>query len=516
MSAAAQPLESVISPEHQGQMLRWRESFLTYGREVMALREYMPGRILTPDQEELLRLVQIHKRVACTSGNGTGKSYALALLVHWFLTTNPNSRVITTSASWELVEKVLWSEIRDMYMRTRIPLGGTLLNTELKYGEKWLAHGLSTDNPTRFQGKHAGRVLIIGDESTGIDATIFEAAEFMAIGPQDRLVFVGNPTDPSSDFYEECYRKYPGKWVHHEISCLNHPNVVYRKVLIPGACTYEQVEEQRKFLGEDHPTWEARILGRWPKRGGRMFADWDAKRHVYDPSKITLPAYVPRWIVGDWGFAHNAAFLFMAYDGYTTYVEDELVINEKTAGELGALVGSMANPERIFGMDSRYTDVYLAHDMFSRAESFRTRAEQFDDEAQKYGLPAGLPAAKDRIGGFNLITALLRTDRLKVSSRCTNLISQVPLAMRDPKKPEDLDKKNMEAKGGDDAIDALYKGVLARPTQPQLPRELRLAQQVTSTDPHTRAMQARLANSKEDDISVLGYVPRRSGRRWES
>lgn len=510
--------ETQLNPVYEGEGRAWKHDYNLFARRVLALAEYEPGRIFTPDQQALLDLIIGNKLVAVTSGNGTGKSFVLAFLVIWFLATNANSTVITTSASWELVENVLWKEIRNMLARAAVPIGGDLTLTSLTLDEKWFAIGISTDSPTRFQGKHNGRMLIIGDESTGIDASIFEAAEFSALSPDDRLVFVGNPTDPGSDFYEECYRAHPGKWKTLEMSCLNHPNVTSGRILIPGATNLEQVEKERRDYGEAHPRWESRILGRWPTVGGRMFADWSAERHTYDPSQVALPAFLPRWIAFDWGFAHNSAALFLAYDGRTIYIEDELVINERTAAELGDMVGSMSNPQYLYGNRAPHADVFLAHDMFSRTESFKTRAEQFDEASQLYGLPAGREASRDRIGGFNLITTLLRTDTLRVSQKCVNLISRIPLAMREQKKgvtTEDLNKKDMERKGGDDALDALYKGVMARPLEPDLPAELKIARQVTSVNPHERAMQARKAISGQNQAEQLGYLPRRSGRRGE-
>lgn len=513
-AVAVQPGKPRISPEHVANLLRWRADPLAFCHEALGLREYLPGKILTPDQERMFALVRDYKRVAISSANAVGKSYGLAALALWFLVTNVNSWVVTTSASWELVKNVLWREIRDMYMRSKIPLGGTLLDTSLEFGERWVANGISTDSATRFQGKHAGRVLIIGDESTGIDRSIFEAAEFMTVSPDDRLVFVGNPTDPSSDFYVECFQT-PGKWKTLEISALRHPNVVYGRSLIQGAVTRELVEEQLRFLGADHPAYEARVLGRWSKKGGRMFAaDWDANRHVYDPRDTVLPDWLSRWIALDWGFEHNACALFVAFDGRTLYIEDEIVINGKTAGQLGELIGMRANPQAAYGQPCRYDTVYLAHDMFARmgmgsaATAFRTRADEFDEASASFGLPPGLRAATDRIGGFNLITALLRTDGIKISKLCENLIAKIPETKRDPKHSEDALKVV-----GDDEIDALYKAVLARPTEPRLPAELRINQAVTGSTPHDRAMQERIARSNENQLRDQGCVILRRGYR---
>ena len=490
---------NAIGPFHKKYGKRaalWRDDPFTFFHEALGIDGVRGVPELTADQRSLVKAILENKYVACTAGHGTGKSYVAAALVLWFLSTNPDSRVITTSASWELVENVLWREIRDMYEKSIIPLGGQLLNTSLEYDNKWIALGLSTDNPTRFQGKHAGRVFVLADEATGIEQPIFEAAESLALSGEDRILLQGNPTDPTSAFYTETTKKN-GKWRIVEMSCLNHPNVVSGTTIIPGAVTRAWVDQMRRDYGEEHPVWEARVLGRWSLKLGRMFPDFDWRvggRHVYDPGEVAIPKWWPGWIAIDWGFAHNSAALFARFDGRITYVVDELVVNEKTAGELGSMIGQIANPDAYRGGQSSFTHVFLAHDAFNRSESSRTRALQMADALSIWGVQAPTPASRDRIGGWNLITSMLRSDTIKVSATCEHLIEKIVGAFRDPKKPEDLQKIE-----GDDELDALYKLVSSSPSDPQMPYEVRIAQRVTSRDPNTRAMQARIAASEERD-----------------
>lgn len=507
------PTPSPIGPYHRQygeRAARWRRDPFAFFHEALGIDGARGNPELTPDQRALVQAILDHKFVACTAGHGTGKSYVAAALVLWFLSTNPDSRVVTTSASWELVENVLWREIADLYEKSVIPLGGQLLNTSLEYDNKWIALGLSTDNPTRFQGKHAGRVFVLGDEATGIAQEIFEAAESLALSDDDRILMQGNPTDPTSAFYVETTQK-KGKWHLVEMSCLNHPNVLSGEQIIPGAVTRGWVDQMRRDYGEDSPVWEARVLGHWSLKLGRMFPDFDARvpgRHIYDPSVVSVPGWWPGWIAIDWGFAHNSAALFARFDGRITYIVDELVVNEKTAGELGSLIGQMANPLAFKGMPSSFSRVFLAHDAFSRSESVRTRAQQMADALEVWGIPAPTPASRDRIGGWNLITSMLRSDTLRISATCENLITKIKNAFRDPKKPEDLQKIE-----GDDELDALYKLVASSPEEPSMPYELRISQRVTATDPHTRAMQARIAEAEERAASGPAFVSMRRAYR---
>jgi hypothetical protein len=470
-----------------------RDNPFLYFDNVLGLRKFPEiGGALWQGQIDLVNSVQTHRHTACTSGQGTGKSYVVAALVLQFLTCNEDSIVITTSASWELVENTLWRYIRKLYSGAKKPLGGTLLQTQLDFGEEWFAIGLSTNDSTKFQGKHGKRVLIVIDEATGVDSRIFEAAEAMAVGENDRVLATANPTDPACAFKDEIEPPDGRKsmWNRVIINGEDHPNVVSGRTIIPGAITKQWVDEKKIQWGEDSPMYDARVRGIYSKKAGRLFPDWNEARHVYDPREIAIPGWWTHWISVDWGFFHNSAVFFYAWDGYRIYVYDELVINDVTAGPLGEMVGRRACPQ---GSGQRFMSVELAHDAFGhQGETSRTRAEMFSEAAMAYGLPAATRASTDRVGGFNLITTLLRTDGLVVSKACPNLINKMPQALRDPKKPEDGLKQT-----GDDEIDSLYKGINARPTEPEMTREMRIAQRITATDPHNRAMQARIAEAEE-------------------
>jgi hypothetical protein len=229
-------------------------------------RQYGYIHALTPDQLRIVASVRINRRTAVPAGHGVGKTNVVALLVLWFLYTHPRSKVITTAPTWSQVEKLLWTEIRSAHARSRFPLGGTIHHAELTLAEDWFALGISTNEPTRFQGIHAPRVMVIFDEATGVAPMIWDAAEGLAVGPEDRFIAIGNPTDPASRFKTVCDS---GRWEVIEVSCRNHPNVVHDDpLIIPGATTKQWVEEHiEDYGGEDSPLARSRILGKWPEQG---------------------------------------------------------------------------------------------------------------------------------------------------------------------------------------------------------------------------------------------------------
>jgi hypothetical protein len=484
----------------------WKTDYYAFARDVLGITYY------TPDQHRLIDSYMTNRYTACTSGHGTGKTHALAGIVIHFAATNEDSLVVTTSASWELLTDALWPEIRAIYQKARIPLGGELLDMSPKFDEQWMVIAVSTKSPTNFHGKHAPRVLVVIDEAEGAPDFVFVESEAMAIGPNDRIVATANPTDATSAYRQECLKTRADgkpKWNRVIISCLNHPNVVTGENVVPGAVTRTMVDQYRHDYGEDHPEYIARVLGDWSLTMGRMFPDWNVNRHTYNPSEVPLQPWYPRWISADWGFSHPSAVLFYAYDGAVTYVYDEIVQAGLVAAELGERVGKRANPQIGRGVQQRFDAVYLAHDAFGHmGETGRTRAELFSDAIAQWGLPMARRASVDRIGGFNLITALLRNDALKVSKACPQLIARMPLVMRDPKKTEDAQKIE-----GDDLEDSLYKGIIARPAPIDLPREVVRAAALTAKTPHDLAMQSRILDAQEKAAGNGGdYVMR--GRRY--
>lgn len=220
---------------------------------------------ITPQQMAVVNSVAQCRRTAVTAGNGVGKTWLAARLALWFLYVNPASKVVTTAPTWHQVKNLLWRELRIAHSQTRFPLGGQPNQTELNISDEWFAIGLSTDDPTRFQGIHAPRVMVIFDEATGVDPGIWEAAEGLAVGPSDRFLAIGNPTDPTSEFKR---KDDSGLWNVLRLNCEEHPNVTTGTIVVPGAVTREWVEErEQEYGGRDTALYRARVRGLWPEEG---------------------------------------------------------------------------------------------------------------------------------------------------------------------------------------------------------------------------------------------------------
>lgn len=228
-------------------------------------REILGGGELWGRQVDLFNAVKEHRRVAIKAGYNLGKTFSIARLALWFLYSKPHSIVITTAATNRQVKTLLWGEIRKAHRYARVPLGGQLDMTSLKIDEDWYAIGFSTDEPTNVQGFHAKRAMVIIDEASGVDKEIVESLEGAISGDDCRMVMVGNPLTPTGAFYDAF--KSPA-WHKISISCMEHPNVVTGKEVIPGMVTREWVEDKKKRWGAESPLYVSRVLGEFPEGAG--------------------------------------------------------------------------------------------------------------------------------------------------------------------------------------------------------------------------------------------------------
>ncbi len=222
------------------------------------------------------------------SCHAAGKSWISARCVLWFSYCHELSRVVTTAPTFDQVRDILWQEIRQAHAGARRPLGGKLLDTRLDLGPNWFATGRSTNDANRFQGAHSskGSILVVADEAAGIEPDIWVGIDGILTSEDSHLLAIGNPTEPSGEFFEMFKR--PGVVKIH-ISAFDTPNFTAFGITIedirsgewkakitgplpaPWLITPEWVADKwQKWCGgskagEDNPLWVSRVLGQFPK-----------------------------------------------------------------------------------------------------------------------------------------------------------------------------------------------------------------------------------------------------------
>lgn len=231
-------------------------------RDPLLFVRHVLGVHLTKDQEEIFQLVWNNPKVAVPSGHTVGKSFLSAVIVLAFLYLHRNSKIITTSKSFQQCLRVLWANIRKLHGEAKIPLGGQLNKGELNLGPDWFAIAVANDNPDAFQGYHAQDILVIFDECQTIDREIWEATESICSSENSHWLAISNPTQLSSQFYEVCNND--PEWSVKRLSCLDHPNVLEQRMVVPGAVKPDWPAKMAELWGDDSPEYASRVLGEFP------------------------------------------------------------------------------------------------------------------------------------------------------------------------------------------------------------------------------------------------------------
>ena len=160
-------------------------------------QEEVLGRRLWAKQVEVCQAIARSPITVVPAGRAVGKSFLLAGTVLWWLYTRPMSLVITTGPDHRQVVSVLWKEIRRA-LRPRFEQGrrvspGLVLGHDhltagynspqrlsVKLGTDWGALGFAAQYEEGFSGQHAGDLLVIVDEASGVAAPIWSAIHGLA------------------------------------------------------------------------------------------------------------------------------------------------------------------------------------------------------------------------------------------------------------------------------------------------------------------------------------------------
>ncbi len=163
----------------------------------------------------------------------------------WFLHSYEPAIVVTTAPSVRQVRR-LWQRIRAIIRNSKVPLmtkGLRPVNCYWEIGEEWYAEGVATTDGEKFRGDHGPNMLFIFDEANGVPSFAYEEVVNMCTAPNNKIVLVGNPTNPVGEFFDAFNKPRLG-WKTMEICSMDHPNVTTGKQIFPGAVSRAWVNER--------------------------------------------------------------------------------------------------------------------------------------------------------------------------------------------------------------------------------------------------------------------------------
>ena len=213
-------------------------------------------------QEELFNaLVSDKRRVSVVGCNSSGKDWAAARAILWWIETRPKAKVIVTGPTLRQVKEIVWKELRAAHAAAKHRLAGKVRVGEYDAGPDRVGLCITSNSQHNLQGFHSPELMVIVTEAQGVKQPYFEALK--RLNPK-KMLLLGNPLSLTGEFYDSHHGKSP-LYERVSISAYDSPNVIEGRLdALPGLVTPEDIEEHRLDWGADSPLYIASVLGQFP------------------------------------------------------------------------------------------------------------------------------------------------------------------------------------------------------------------------------------------------------------
>ena len=212
-------------------------------------------------QVEILRAITSSRRVSVVGCNGSGKDWAAARVVLWWIHSRSPAKVIVTGPTSRQVDDIVWNEIRMAYGRAPERLGGRMFRTaRYELDEESFALGFATNSPYNLQGFHSPNLLVVITEAHAVQEADMDAIR--RLNPS-RLLMTGNPFVVAGVFYDSHHSRRE-LYTTIQISAYDTPNIKLQRVLVPGMITQQDIKDRREDWGKKSALYIGSVLGRFP------------------------------------------------------------------------------------------------------------------------------------------------------------------------------------------------------------------------------------------------------------
>lgn len=206
-------------------------------------RDFEAGTIGEKDLTVWSPGVVIQNRIRVEAGHTVGKTKLFSGLVNHFFDCFPPALVYTFAPTWLQIHDLLWKEIKSDRRDKGLP--GRILDLALTLADNHFAVGRATSDSSgkgteRVQGQHGEYLLFVLDEAEGIPDFVFNAVKSMTSGGISIVLMAANPRTRASTFYKQ---KELSNVASFRISCVNHPNVVHNREIVPGAVKRDYIQD---------------------------------------------------------------------------------------------------------------------------------------------------------------------------------------------------------------------------------------------------------------------------------
>ena len=211
-------------------------------------------------QVEIMKALAKHDRVSVAACNSSGKDWAAARAIVWWLHTRPHAKVVVTGPTLRQIRDILWHELRIAVAAAGDALPGRITNDKYVVDEERFAIAFSSNSHHNIQGFHSPNLLVVVTEAQGVKQAYMEALK--RLNPA-KVLLIGNPLSHEGELYDSHHSKSA---LYHQItiSAFDSPNFRRKRFRVPGLVTPEDVEHHRRDWGDDSPLYVASVLGQFP------------------------------------------------------------------------------------------------------------------------------------------------------------------------------------------------------------------------------------------------------------
>jgi hypothetical protein len=265
---ATEDVISVSSPE---------TDYTQYSGDPTRFCKEVLGINLWKKQKEFVESIIHNRQTIVFSGHSVGKSLGTAALTCYWLSVHEEAAVVTLAPVWNQVQNIIWQYIRQFGRKSNLP--GKILETPrwnispVRFAVGLTSNKNSEEDVTALQGYHNARLLVILDEAAGIRRIIWRTIKNLAVGENDRTIAILNPIEQSGPAWDAWTSP---AWNSINVNAMDHPNVVEKKEVIPGAVSWAWVDDMIKEHCELLD--EVKLLN----YDGEI-VEWEGKRYAPNP-----------------------------------------------------------------------------------------------------------------------------------------------------------------------------------------------------------------------------------------
>ena len=242
----------------------WKESPLLFVTECLQAQP-------SNQQAEALVAMTKGKRLSIRSGHGTGKSALAAWRILHFMSTRAYPKVVCTAPTARQLSDVLWSEL-SKWLRKSVLADEFVIQKDKMFHKdapkEWWARAVSPsvkaskeEQAETLAGFHGDHLLIIVDESSGVEDPVFVPLEGALTQEDNHVMLIGNPTRNTGYFFDTHFHpELRKKWIKLHWDSRNSTNV-----------SKEMVEYFRDKYGEDSNVFRIRVAGDPPSDDAASF-----------------------------------------------------------------------------------------------------------------------------------------------------------------------------------------------------------------------------------------------------